>query len=160
MSATLTAAAVLADLIGAPESVEEQNHLYAEVLKSVNGEGERPFQLVTANALWGQKGFPWRAEWLGLQNDRFGAGFNEVDFEKDKGGSIARINGWVDERTRGKIRDLLKPEDVPVNERAQITRLILTNAIYFKGDWSLPFDRAGTKEAAFRRTSSGCVSCT
>src|SRR3954471_10816461 len=48
---------VLADLIGAPESVEEQNRQYAEMLKSIHGEGERPFELVTANALWGQQGF-------------------------------------------------------------------------------------------------------
>ena len=42
------------DLIGAPASVEEQNQQYAALLKAVNGEGERPFQLVSANALWGQ----------------------------------------------------------------------------------------------------------
>src|ERR1700687_5521491 len=48
---------VMADLIGAPESVEEQNSQYAELLKAVNGEGERPYQLTTANALWGQQGY-------------------------------------------------------------------------------------------------------
>jgi len=53
---------VLADLIGAPESVDEQNCQYAELLKSVNGEGERPFQLATANALWGQQGFHFKPD--------------------------------------------------------------------------------------------------
>src|SRR5271169_2270432 len=48
---------VMADLIGAPENVDEQNRQYAELLKSVHGEGERPFQLATANALWGQQGY-------------------------------------------------------------------------------------------------------
>src|SRR5437773_1269804 len=48
----------------------------------------KDYELSVANALWGQKGFPWRPEWLALQNERFGAGFNEVDFVKDKGGSI------------------------------------------------------------------------
>src|SRR5436305_15234031 len=47
---------VLADLIGAPESVEEQNRQFARLLKAVQGDGDRPFQLVTANALWGQQG--------------------------------------------------------------------------------------------------------
>src|SRR3954471_23088287 len=46
---------VLADLIGAPESVDEQNRQFARLLKSVQGDG--PFQLVTANALWGQEGY-------------------------------------------------------------------------------------------------------
>src|SRR5690348_3515525 len=48
---------VLADLIGAPESVEEQNRQYARLLKSVQGDGDRTFQLTTANALWGQQGY-------------------------------------------------------------------------------------------------------
>ena len=53
---------VLADLIGAPESVEEQNRQYAELLKSVHGEGERPFQLATANAIWGQQGYRFKSD--------------------------------------------------------------------------------------------------
>src|ERR1700693_6273103 len=53
---------VLADLISAPDSVDEQNRQYAELLKSVSGEGERPFQLVTANALWGQQNYRFKPE--------------------------------------------------------------------------------------------------
>src|SRR5271155_5390691 len=53
---------VLADLIGAPQSVDEQNRQYAELLKSVNTEGERPFQLFTANALWGQHGYHFKSD--------------------------------------------------------------------------------------------------
>src|SRR5438132_11101546 len=48
---------VMADLIGAPESVEEQNRQYARLLKAVYGDGQRPFHLVMANALWGQQGY-------------------------------------------------------------------------------------------------------
>src|SRR5437660_1653259 len=44
------------DLIGAPESVDEQNQQYAKLLKSLRGDAKRPFELVTANALWGQQG--------------------------------------------------------------------------------------------------------
>ncbi len=54
---------VMADLIGAPESVEEQNRQYAALLKSVNGEGDRLFQLVTANALWVQQGFHFKPDY-------------------------------------------------------------------------------------------------
>src|SRR5205085_6682419 len=53
---------VLADLIGAPASVDEQNRHYADLLKSINGEGARAFELVTANALWGQQGCAFRPE--------------------------------------------------------------------------------------------------
>src|SRR5437868_8033018 len=55
---------VLADLIGAPESVEEQNRQYARLLKSVQGDGDRPFQLVTANALWGQQGYHFKPDFM------------------------------------------------------------------------------------------------
>ena len=50
------------DLIGVPESVDEQNRQYARLLKSVNGDGKRPFQLVTANALWGQQGYHFKSD--------------------------------------------------------------------------------------------------
>jgi serpin B len=63
---------VMAELIGAPESVEEQNGQDADLLKSVNGEGERPFQLVTANALWGQQGYHFNPDY------GFGEGAEEV----------------------------------------------------------------------------------
>src|SRR5476649_2040601 len=52
----------MASLIGAPENVDEQNRQYAEMLKSVNGEGERPYQLATANALWGQQSYHFNLE--------------------------------------------------------------------------------------------------
>src|SRR5271166_2051025 len=54
---------VMADLIGAPESVDEQNRQFASLLKSVHGEGERLFQLVTANALWGQQGLQFKPDY-------------------------------------------------------------------------------------------------
>src|ERR1700757_4117691 len=46
---------VLTDLIGTSEKVEEQNHEFARLLKSIQGDSKRPFQLVIANALWGQQ---------------------------------------------------------------------------------------------------------
>ncbi len=117
----------------------------------------KDYELSVANALWGQKDFPWRAEWLAVQNERYGAGFNEVDFLKDKLGSIARINGWVEDKTRGKIQGLLKPDDVPVNEGAKITRLILTNAIYFKGKWADEFTKNATTDQPFHLAAGGSV---
>src|SRR5947209_18596662 len=48
---------VMADLIGAPESVEEQNRQYARLLKSIHGEVERPVELVMGHALGGPQGY-------------------------------------------------------------------------------------------------------
>src|SRR5262245_7115513 len=69
---------VLADLIGAPESVDEQNRLYAEMLKSVNAEGERPFQLATANALWGQQGYHFKPDYKKAVADFYDGAFIEI----------------------------------------------------------------------------------
>ena len=135
---------------------DEQRALASGDMGRYYAHPRKDYELSVANALWGQKDFPWRAEWLAVQNERFGAGFNEVDFFKDKLGSIARINGWVEEKTRGKIQGLLKPEDVPVSGGA-ITRLILTNAIYFKGKWADEFTKNATTDQPFHLAAGGSV---
>src|SRR5262245_52564132 len=86
---------VLADLIGAPQSVEEQNRQYAELLRSVNAEGERPFQLVTANALWGQQGYHFIPEFQKVIADFYDGAFHEVDFRAQPGEAVTTINAWV-----------------------------------------------------------------
>src|SRR6516164_2834556 len=70
---------VMADLIGAPENVEEQNRQYAELLKSVHGDGERPFQLTTANALWGQQGSHFKSDFQEAIADFYDGALHEVD---------------------------------------------------------------------------------
>ena len=102
------------------------------------------FELAVANALWGQKGFPWRAEWLAVQNERFGAGFNEADFRANPEGECLRINKWVEEKTRGRIKELLLRDQITPD-----TRMVLTNAIYFKGKWVTEFDPKKTRDAPF-----------
>ena len=136
---------------------DQQKALAAGDLGRYYAHPRKDYELSVANALWGQKELPWRAEWLAVQNERFGAGFHEVDFEKDKTGSIDRINGWVEEKTRGKIKGLLKPDDVPVYERTQITRMILTNAIYFKGKWADEFKKHATKDQPFHLAGGGSI---
>src|SRR5579859_2607047 len=70
----------MADLIGAPESVDEQNRQYAKLLKSIHAEGQQPFELVTANALWGQKGYPFKPEFQEAVADFYDGALHEVDF--------------------------------------------------------------------------------
>jgi serpin B len=132
---------VLTDLIGAPESVEEQNRQYADLLKSVNGEGERPFQLVTANALWGQQGYHFNPNYTKAVADFYDGAFNEVNFVALPDEAVKSINAWVRDKTREKIGELIRRDCLNAD-----TRLILTNAIYFKGQWVELFDRASTTD--------------
>jgi serpin B len=102
------------------------------------------YELAVANALWGQKGFPWRPEFLAVQKDRFGAGFNEADFVSNPDAERQRINKWVEGQTRDRIKDLLKEPHITVD-----TRMVLANAIYFKGRWAEEFDKKETRDAPF-----------
>lgn len=98
-----------------------------------------------ANALWGQKGVRFRGEFLRVTRDNYGAGLREVDFAADPDAARRTINGWVAAQTRDKIRALLHADDLSAR-----TRLVLTNAVYFKGAWASPFSKGGTAPDTFR----------
>jgi serpin B len=132
---------VMADLIGAPESVDEQNHQYARLLKSVQGDGDRPFQLVTANALWGQQGYHFKSDFQKAIADFYDGAFHEVNFRARPDEAVTTINAWVSDKTLEKIKELIRRDFIKDD-----TRLVLTNAIYFKGQWVELFDRNSTTD--------------
>ena len=117
---------------------------FRKLNESINGaenEPARPYALLTANALWSQKGDHFLAEFLTTARDDYDAGLNEVDFRGDTEGARKTINAWVEEKTREKIKELigqsvLKPA----------TALVLTNAIYFKADWRDTFPESLTNK--------------
>ena len=104
----------------------------------------RQYQLSVANALWGQKGLEFLPDYLRLVKDNYGAGLSQVDFLKDAAAARVTINAWVERETHDKIKNLIA-EGV-LDSR---TRLVLTNAIYFKGKWAKPFKTAITLEEPF-----------
>ena len=83
-------------------------------------------------------------DYLALLDKNFGAGLKEVDFAGDAEGARKAVNAWAEKETREKIKDLLLPGAVQ-----PATRVILTNAIYFKGKWTEPFKKDQTKDADF-----------
>ena len=120
---------------------------FGAVLKSLNDEPDakkRGFTLSTANALWAQQGYPWKPEYKKLVASDFGAGLFDVDFKSRPEASRATINTWVEMETRDKIKNLLPQGSVTPD-----TRLVLTNAIYFKGEWETPFKIENTKDSPF-----------
>jgi serpin B len=98
--------------------------------------------LTTANALWGQKGYGFLPAYLELLKTKYSAGLREVDFKGDPKSAVAAINKWAEEETKGRIKDILSSVD-------PLTRLILTNAIYFKGKWQEQFNKKSTREQPF-----------
>jgi serpin B len=102
------------------------------------------YQLLIANALWGQKGAPFLEEFIKLNNDYFGAGLRQLDFVYETEASRQIINSWIEEKTNKKIKNL-----IPSNAIEKETVLVLTDAIYFKGEWKTKFDKSKTKNSDF-----------
>lgn len=114
-------------------------------IDSFNGAGtKRPYRLAVANALWGQQQYPFEPKFVQLNKDAYGAGLNLLDFSRDPQACRETINHWVEDKTEHKITKLLPPSAITAN-----TKLVLTNAIYFKGDWARKFIKDDTKDADF-----------
>ncbi len=116
----------------------------------LRGSGEnRPYQLSVANALWGQKGYAFAPPFVQLVRKDYGGTLEEVDFKTAAETARDTINRWVAKETRDKIKDL-----IPAGALTPATRLVLTNAIYFKSAWEDEFAKSATKPAPFT-TSAG-----
>ena len=109
------------------------------------GEGEpEPFVIRVANSLWGQQGYPFLDEFLVLLAENYDAGMSLVDFVTATEQARTTINDWVEKATEGRIADLI-PEGV----LDDMTRLVLTNAIWFKAAWADQFDPELTTDHPF-----------
>jgi serpin B len=122
----------------------------AEMTTLLGGDGRvilpksSAFELRTANRLWIQSGYPIERDFLTAVADRWAAPGETVDFRSDAERITKRINAWVLDQTNRKIVDL-----VPRGVITDLTRLVLVNAIYFKGKWAVEFDKKKTKDEAF-----------
>jgi serine protease inhibitor len=110
------------------------------------------YQLSVANALWAQRGYSFLDNYLQLINNDYGAGLNQVDFKTSTEAARLTINRWVEQKTQDKIKDLLPPGALKSS-----TRLVLTNAIYFKGDWQTQFDKAQTRTEDFHESPARTI---
>jgi serpin B len=111
-----------------------------------------PLILSIANSLWGQTGYPFLPTFLDTVGVNYGAGMSLVDYKTDPEAARIAINNWVSCKTKQKIEEL-----IPAGIINKITRLVLTNAIYFKGSWEEPFHPGGTADAPFHTLNSGDV---
>lgn len=101
-------------------------------------------QLAIANRLWADQGFAMNADFLNLANGAYGSAVERVDFSHSPNPSRLTINAWVQKQTNDKIKDLLPPPSIDED-----TRLVITNAIWFKGTWERTFDKKATRDAPF-----------
>lgn len=104
------------------------------------------YQLHVANSLWCQAGFPFQTAYLDAVQRYCGPCAYAADFVNNREGERGRINDWVAEHTAQKIN-----ESIPPGMLDALTRMVLVNAIYFKGEWQEPFDEAQTEPGPFTR---------
>jgi serpin B len=125
-----------------------QNELHAafgELQKRLNAvEQNKGIELVVANGLWAQQGHHFLPDFPSLVKQRYEAKLEQVDFATHAEPVRKEINDWVSQKTKGKIPDLIAPGTLNA-----ATRLVLANAIYFKGRWTHPFNPSNTVAAPF-----------
>lgn len=109
----------------------------------------KSYQLHIANRLFGEKSYRFELPYLQTMRGAFYSLFKPLDFKTAPDAARTHINGWVEQRTKRRIRDLLPPPSITPD-----TRLVLVNAIYFLADWQEQFEKEGTSPQPFT-TGSG-----
>ncbi len=128
-----------------PLDQDRLHPVFGALLTSLDtGMGFDGYRLNLANRLFGQEGYGFLDAYLALTRDHYAAYLERLDFGADPEGSRRHINTWVEDRTEDRIKDLLPENSITPN-----TTLVLTNAIYFKGNWAARFDAAKTEDAPF-----------
>jgi Serine protease inhibitor len=119
------------------------NALNLTLLNNSQFDGKPVFSFNVANQLWGQKDFAFNEQFLNTLSANYNADLKTVDFN-DSENARALINLWVAAQTNDKIKDL-----IPAGVLDALTRLVLTNAVYFKAAWMNQFDPSKTALGSF-----------
>ena len=138
-------------VFGFLEDSSERLPSVAGIYNTFNEEG-REYALHTVNALWIQQDYPVQEDYVDAIVSYYGGDVNALDFVAEPDESRVTINEWVEERTNDRIKDLFPSGSIDAD-----VRLVLTNAIYFKGDWLYEFDEEATSEEEFHVTPTTSV---
>ncbi len=152
LAMTMTSAGAAGNTLKQMETVlalpggDEAHKSYALLTSALIGEGKRSFgfTLSLSNNLWLQKGYPIQPVFSQMLTNFYRSGVTPLDFVGDPNGSRLAVNDAIAKQTHDKIKDLLAKENV-----TSMTRLILTNAVYFKAAWAHPFNDDATKPEPF-----------
>jgi serpin B len=128
----------------------EAHASFGNLLRSLNGrDGQDGLTIHLADRLCGQTGLVFRPEFLSIMSDQYSAPLALVDYVRASEAARIAINTWAAEETHDRIQDLLAPGSVSSD-----TRLVLANAVYFKGAWRFPFETSATADEDFKTASA------
>ncbi|XP_053268813.1 leukocyte elastase inhibitor isoform X3 [Pleuronectes platessa] len=124
-----------------------QEKIHADFSKLLNAlnKAHAPYSLSVANRLYGEQSYQFAEDFLGETRKHYNAELESVDFKTSHEAARLNINTWVEKQTQGKIKNVLAQGVVD-----NMTRLVLVNAIYFKGNWNKKFNESDTVDAQFR----------
>jgi len=133
---------------------QSQTHAGFGALRRQLGEvgNQAAIQLDSANALWAERGQPFAPDFLKIAKSDYQANIEQADFKSSAEAVTQEINRWVSQQTKDKIQNLIPPGSLDSQ-----TRLVLANAVYFKGIWARKFDQPRTVNQPFRLLNGGQV---
>ncbi|WP_048151753.1 serpin family protein [Methanolacinia paynteri] len=144
-----------ADEIGSvfhfPENTGTLREEYREINEEINT-GDPNYELSIANALWAENTYPFLESYINITKESYSANTSTLDFKNHPEESRLAINSWAMEKTKDRIQEL-----VPAGMIDIYTRLVVTNAIFFKGIWAKKFDENNTIKANFTTASGEIV---
>jgi len=124
---------------------------FAAIYNGINQE-RKNYELRTGNALWCQNSYPFHQDYIDRVATYYGGKAANLDFVEETEQSRLTINSFIEEQTNDKITDL-----IPAGYLNALTKLVLTNAIYFKGEWEWEFAEYATEDKNFTITSENIV---
>jgi serpin B len=133
-----------------PIDNDSRRNGFLQIYNEINKK-DKNYTLSTANALWAQEDYKFLDSYFTLIRTYYGGNVTNLDFVGDTENSRITINRWVEEHTNNKIKDILQPGTID-----PVTRLVLTNAVYFKARWFIPFLNE-TSDQDFRVTPTNIV---
>lgn len=131
-------------------SIENPHEQYLQLRKKL--EATKSVKLHVANSLWPQKGYTFLKKYLSFTKEKYDVSITPVDYKKKTDKARIQINKWVSEKTMEKI-----PELIPSGTLNALTKMVLVNAIYFKGDWDKPFKKSATTTESFYKLDGSSV---
>ncbi len=119
---------------------------FSQILRFIN-DSENNYELRTSNAVWPQKNYPIIEDYKERIKKYYGGEARNMDYINRPEESRKEINSFVKEKTGGIIEELFSKGAI-----GELTRMIITNAIYFKGNWDIEFDKSMTRDNYFHKT--------
>jgi serpin B len=119
----------------------DETNKAALLLQSVLRTADPSVQLSIANSIWARKELKFNPDFLTVNKNYYGAQTESLDFASSK--AAATINKWVKKETKGRIDGIVDNKIDPQSI------MFLLNAVYFKGDWTVPFEKSATRDRPF-----------